>query len=248
MEEAVWNSSNLQDRALISRSQKGDLLAFEDLVRKYKPQLSSLVCWYAGPLADAEDILQLILCKVYFSLNSFDVNRPFYPWLRRIAVNRCSDERRRLRRRRVLTFAELDMEEAGAESDLPASRALTDVYYEDNQQRLHDVLRSVIAQLPEEHRQIIHLRHFQQFSYEEIGEMMHCTARAARVKSCRARMALRKLILKSSSEGSARSSSASIFQRLNDCCQKRYPNAQGSPKLPCLPAQSKSRRYIMRAE
>src|SRR5512139_3476208 len=112
MEETIWNPSNLQDRALISRSQNGDQLAFEDLVRKYYHQLLTLVCWHAGPSADTDDILQLILCKVYFSLKKFDINRPFYPWLRRIAVNRCFDEKRRLRRRRTLTFAELKLEEA----------------------------------------------------------------------------------------------------------------------------------------
>jgi RNA polymerase sigma-70 factor (ECF subfamily) len=118
MEEIIWSSSSLQDQALISRSQNGDQLAFETLVLKYRRQLLSLVCWHAGPAADADDILQLILCKVYFSLKSFDINRPFYPWLRRIAVNRCFDERRRLRRRKALTFAELELEGNGREMEL----------------------------------------------------------------------------------------------------------------------------------
>lgn len=248
MDEATWDLSNLQDRALISRTQSGDSLAFEDLVSKYRHQLSSLVSWYAGPAADAEDILQLILCKVYFSLQSFDLSRPFYPWLRRIAVNRCCDERRRLKRRRVLTFAELDLEEACAETDLPPLRSLSDSYYEDNQQKLHEALRSVIAQLPQEHRQIIHLRHFQQCSYEEIADRMECTPRAARVKACRARTALRKLILKSSSEKSEYSESDNLFQRLSNCRLKRDPQDARAAKLPGLPAQSRQRRYIMRAE
>ena len=102
METTIWDSSNLQDRSLISKSQNGDQVAFETLIQKYQHQLLSLVCWHAGPAADTDDLLQLIMCKVYFSLKSFDIDRPFYPWLRRIAVNRCCDERRRLRRRRSL--------------------------------------------------------------------------------------------------------------------------------------------------
>ena len=248
MEETIWNSSNLQDRALISRSQNGDQLAFEDLVRKYRHQLLSLVCWHAGPAADTDDILQLILCKVYFSLKSFDINRPFYPWLRRIAVNRCCDEKRRLRRRRTITFAELHLEEMGIEAELPDLRTLASAQFADSQQDLCDTLRAVIEQLSSEHRQVIILRHLQQCSYEEIGEIMKCTPRAARVKACRARAALRRLILKSSPAGSAYAPSSNLFQKLRACCRKDSTKELKPVRLPRLPAQYNSRRYVMRAE
>lgn len=248
MEETTWNSSNLQDRALISRSQNGDQLAFEDLVRKYQHQLLSLVCWHAGPAADTDDILQLILCKVYFSLKSFDINRPFYPWLRRIAVNRCCDERRRLRRRRTLTFAELKIEETCLESESPALRAMANTYYADNQRAMGDALRAVIEQLPDEHREVIILRHLQQISYEEIGEVLQCTPRAARVKACRARAALRRLILQSSPAGAADSVSSNFFQRLNSRRRKNSAKEIYSQRIPRLPAQANSRQYVMCAE
>jgi RNA polymerase sigma-70 factor (ECF subfamily) len=248
MEETIWNPSSLQDRALISRSQNGDQLAFEDLVRKYRQQLSTLVCWHAGPKADTDDILQLILCKVYFSLKSFDINRPFYPWLRRIAVNRCCDERRRLRRRRIRTFAELNLDETCIEAELPALRVMANSYYADNQGDLSDALRAVIEQLSQEHREVIILRHLQQSSYEEIGEIMKCTPRAARVKACRARAALRRLILKSSPAEASRTASCNLFQRLHACFGKDATKERSPVRMPCLPAQSNSRRYVMRAE
>jgi RNA polymerase sigma-70 factor (ECF subfamily) len=248
MEEMTWSISNLQDRALISRSQNGDQVAFEDLVRKYQHQLSILVCWHAGRAADTDDILQLILCKVYFSLKSFDINRPFYPWLRRIAVNRCCDERRRLRRRRTLTFAELEIEETCMESEIPALRALAKAHYADNEQNLGDALRAVLKQLSDEHRKVLSLRHLQQISYEEIGEALKCTPRAARVKTCRARAALRRLILKASPSGTADAESLNHLQRLNARNRKNPSNELHSTRIPRMPAQSNSRRYIMKAE
>jgi RNA polymerase sigma-70 factor, ECF subfamily len=248
MEETIWNPSNLQDRALISRSQNGDHLAFEDLVRKYYHQLIALVCWHAGPSADTDDILQLILCKVYFSLKKFDINRPFYPWLRRIAVNRCFDEKRRLRRRRALTFAELKLEESCIESELPYFRTMANAHYADNEQDMCDALREVIEQLSHEHREVIMLRHLQQISYEEIADILNCTPRAARVKACRARAALRKLILKSVPAEMEHSESFRFLQRLNDCYRKDGVNEPSPVCLPRLPAQSNSRRYVMRAE
>jgi RNA polymerase sigma-70 factor, ECF subfamily len=248
METTIWDSSNLQDRSLISKSQNGDQIAFETLIQKYQHQLLSLVCWHAGPAADTDDLLQLIMCKVYFSLKSFDINRPFYPWLRRIAVNRCCDERRRLRRRKILTFADLNLEETGIEAELPALRAISNSYYSDRQQDLNDALNAIIEQLPKEYREIINLRHLQQNSYEEIAEMLQCTPRAARVKACRARTALKKLILKSSSEETTQPATFNIFQRLSDCFRRDAAQMLPQTRIPRLPAQSNSRRYVMRAE
>ena len=248
MEETTWNISSLQDRSLISRSRNGDPLAFENLVRKYQNQLLSLICWHAGASADRDDILQLILCKVYFSLKSFDIDRPFYPWLRRIAVNRCCDERRRLRRRKILTFAELALEEDCIESELPALRVMANAYYSDSQRNLSDALHAVLEKLTKEHREIIILRHLQQASYEEIGETLCCTPRAARVKACRARAALRKLIVQWSPSETAASESIRFLRRIHTCRRKRSSGSALAARIPAMPAQANSRRYVMRAE
>jgi RNA polymerase sigma-70 factor (ECF subfamily) len=231
MEEMAWNPSNLQDRALISRSQEGDHGAFETLVRKYRNQLLTLVCWHAGPAADTDDILQLILCKVYFSLKSFDLDRPFYRWLRRIAVNRCCDERRRLRRRKALTFAELELEEGGLEAKRPLHAT---PYSAINQQEMSDMLRRVIALLPTEYREVIVMHHLQQMPYEEIGLALKCTPRAARVKACRARAALRKLLLGTSD---ACAPTRNPLQSLDACCKRNQPKnypASGPSRIPAF--------------
>jgi RNA polymerase sigma-70 factor (ECF subfamily) len=220
MNEATLNPSNLQDRALISRSQEGDHRAFETLVRKYQHQLLALVCWHAGPAADTDDILQLILCKVYFSLKQFDIDRPFYPWLRRIAVNRCFDERRRLRRRKALTFAELELEETGLEDERPV---YSSPYSAIRHQEMSEMLQKVIKMLPQEYQEVIILHHLQQMSYDEIGDILHCTPRAARVKACRARAALRRLLVGSSAAEADHSVSANFLQKLDACCRRNRP-------------------------
>jgi RNA polymerase sigma-70 factor, ECF subfamily len=222
MDETTWNPSNLQDRTLISRSQEGDHGAFEALIRKYQHQLLTLVCWHAGPAADTDDVFQLILCKVYFSLKKFDIDRPFYPWLRRIAVNRCCDERRRLRRRKALTFAELELEEAGLEAEHPV---YSSPYSAIGQQEMSDMLRRVIKLLPVEYQDIIILHHLQQMPYEEIGEILNCTPRAARVKACRARAALRKLLLGSSAAETDYPASNNFLQKLDACCRRNLPKS-----------------------
>jgi len=132
------------------------------------------------------------------------------------------------------------------DSELPALRVLANTCYENNQQDLGDALRAVIEQLCDEHREVIVLRHLQQISYEEIGEILHCTPRAARVKACRARAALRRLILKSSLSGADASTSLNLLLR---ACRRKNPVKEIRPtRIPRLPAQSHSRRYVMHAE
>jgi RNA polymerase sigma-70 factor, ECF subfamily len=195
MQETIWTPSSLQDRNLISLSKDGDHAAFESLMCKYQRHLLALVRCNVGQTADEDDLLQILICKVYFSLQSFDLSRPFYPWLRRIAINLCCDERRRLRRK-ALTFA--DLEYPGIEAKYPANSIN---YYSDvSRQEMSEMLRTVIGMLPKRYQEIITLHHLQQMSYEEIGSILNCTPRAARIKAFRARAALRSLLLEKSSE------------------------------------------------
>jgi len=192
---SVFEPSNMQDRTLISRTQNGDHIAFEELVQKYRHKLLNLVCWHTGPAADTEDIFQTILCKVYFSLKKFDLNRPFYPWLRRIAVNRCFDERRRLRRRKTITFAELGIDAPNGEAEIPSifsDKNLAD----ESRGDLSEMLAAALKRLPEDYQRVIVLHHLEQFPYEEIASILDCSPQAARVKACRARAALRRILVK----------------------------------------------------
>jgi RNA polymerase sigma-70 factor, ECF subfamily len=191
MQESIWNSSNQQDRNLISRSKEGDQTAFEALVCKYQHHLTVLVRRHAGPTPDGDDLLQRLMCKVYFSLKSFDIDRPFYPWLRRIAINLCCDERRRLRRN-ALTFAEL--EDPEIEPWHPIQ--LTNYHLSESRQETSEMMRTIIGMLSKQHQEVITLHHLQQRRYEEIGNILKCTPRAARVRAFRARAALRRLLMR----------------------------------------------------
>jgi RNA polymerase sigma-70 factor, ECF subfamily len=224
MQETIWNPSSLQDRTLISQSQKGDHGAFETLVRKYQNHLSALVRWHAGRTTDEDDLLQSLICKVYFSLESFDIDRPFYPWLRRIAVNLCLDERRRLRRK-ARTFVELEPEIVGAKAGRTGHGINS---YSASKQDIDDMLRMAIGMLSKRHQEVITLYHLQQISYEEIGAILKCTPRAARIRAFRAREALRKLFRKASAGEEQSSESRSMIQRLDDSCRNLIKSSRSN--------------------
>jgi RNA polymerase sigma-70 factor (ECF subfamily) len=192
----VWDESYSEDdRKLIVRCREGDQLAFEELVRKYQQTIFNLACHYVGYRDEVEDIAQKIFLKVYFSLPKFDIRRPFFPWLYRIAINQCYDELRRVRREKAHTFSELSLEETGSLEKL-ISASGTSAAVDENRQELHTLLHRVLEQLPDQQRLVIVLRDLEAVSYEKMAEILKCTEQAARLKVFRARSRLRTMLEK----------------------------------------------------
>ncbi len=192
----MWHETNpQQDRELVERCQAGDDTAFEFLVRKYQRDLFGLIYRTIGARAEAEDILQKVFAKMYFALPRFDVRRPFYPWIRRIAVNQCYDELRKARRRRTLTFTELNLQDSRIVEDLLREEAPGPALQE-GQEALHELLRRLLDHLPEKQRMALVMRDLEQAPYGNIARSLNCTEQAARLKVFRARMRLRTLMMR----------------------------------------------------
>jgi RNA polymerase sigma-70 factor (ECF subfamily) len=192
----VWRNENPEeDRELVRNSQAGDERAFEQLVQKYQQPVFNLIYHSLGPKTDVEDVAQKIFAKVYFSLGKFDHSRPFFPWLYRIATNQCHDEVRRIRRNRVFTFTDLNIEEAEridqliSQSEVPTPNA-------EEGQEIHALLLKMLDRLNKQQRTALVLRDIEDIPYERIAEIMNCSEQAARLKVFRARARLRDLVLK----------------------------------------------------
>lgn len=185
-----------EDRELVRRWKAGDESAFEEIVRKYQQTVFNVICHNIGYRNDVEDIAQKVFAKVYFSLAKFDNNRPFFPWLYRIAVNQSYDELRRLRRRKVLTFTELSLDETDRIEALMSKNAITPSSPEETRE-LQELLLKMLGQLPEQQRIAIVLRDLEDMPYEQMAQVLKCTEQAARLKVFRARSRLRELLEKS---------------------------------------------------
>jgi RNA polymerase sigma-70 factor (ECF subfamily) len=190
----VWKESDPdEDLKLVALCQKGDPLAFEELVRKYQQTVLNLACHYIGYRSEAEDVAQKIFTKVYFSLPRFDVRRPFFPWLYRIAINQCYDELRQIRRQKVHSFSELSLEETRSVENLISQNESAFVPDEDRQE-MHALLKKMLDQLPDQQRLAIVLRDLEAIPYSKMAELLKCTEQAARLKVFRARARLKTMM------------------------------------------------------
>ena len=80
---------------LVTRSQQGDLDAFEDLVARYERKVYTIAYRFMGNHEDASDLAQEAFLKAYQSINKFRGDSSFATWISRIVVNVCKDELRK---------------------------------------------------------------------------------------------------------------------------------------------------------
>ncbi len=192
----MWRKENTaEDLDLVRRCQSGDDTAFEELVRKYQQTLFNVIHHNMGRRNDVEDIAQKIFSKLYFSLRKFDANRPFFPWVYRIAINQCYDELRRTRRRRSITFSELNLEETENIENLLKQDEVQETSAEERKE-LHELLYKMLDRLPEKQRKALVLRDLEDVPYDQMAQLLQCTEQAARLKVFRARNRLRDLVVK----------------------------------------------------
>lgn len=86
---------------LVRRSQRGDRVAFAELFRRHRGDVSRLVFRMLGPTADAEDVVQEVFLQVHKSLAEFRGQAKFTTWLHRVTVNVVLMVRRAARSRPV---------------------------------------------------------------------------------------------------------------------------------------------------
>jgi len=84
-----------RDAALVERFQDGDEQAFADLYQRYFGRLRRYCQCRLGDHHDAEEAAQEALVRAYRALPTFGGYRRFYPWVRVIAANVCTDRCRR---------------------------------------------------------------------------------------------------------------------------------------------------------
>jgi RNA polymerase sigma-70 factor (ECF subfamily) len=176
--------SDLTDETqLIERSLGGDSQAFGELVYRYQDRLYSAVVHIVHCRAEAEDVVQEAFVQAYVKLESFKHNSRFYTWLYRIAVNVSISHRRR---RKVELSIEQNRDATGDEPLDAFTSPSEPMELAERKQKLERAL----ALLSEEHRSIIVLRHMEEFSYEEIANILEISVGTVRSRLHRARAQL----------------------------------------------------------
>src|SRR5215211_4293920 len=104
----------LDEAELVERARRGDLEAWETLVRTYQGIAFRTAYLLAGNAADAEEAAQDGFVKAHRALGRFRRGAALKPWLLRIVANEARNRRRSAARRERLTLREASEEETAA--------------------------------------------------------------------------------------------------------------------------------------
>src|SRR5437868_7020622 len=86
LKERVTTTEN-DDLVWVHACKRGDVAAFEELVKKYDRKLFRIVQHLTHNREDAEDVVQEAFLKAFQHLDQFQENAKFSTWLIRIAMN-----------------------------------------------------------------------------------------------------------------------------------------------------------------
>jgi RNA polymerase sigma factor (sigma-70 family) len=141
----------LEDVELIERAKSGEVMAYEELVRRYQ-DVAVRTAHVISPDGDAEDAVQDAFVKAYAALSRFRVEAPFRPWLLRIVANEARNRRRSAGRRAGLALRAAEDRRPGDAAPSPESAVLAG--------ETRRALLAAINGLRDEDREIIGARYF----------------------------------------------------------------------------------------
>lgn len=179
-----------EEKALIERCKRGDLAAFNDLVRKYEKQVYNFAYRLTGNYDDANDVAQDAFLRVFNAIGSFRGDASFSTWLFRITTNVFLDERKRAKAHPHASLDEyLELEESSVARQIEDPSPTPEAVLEESERA--QFLQQAIGGLPEYQRAMVTLYHGQQKSYEEIAEIMDLPIGTVKSRLNRARLALK---------------------------------------------------------
>jgi RNA polymerase sigma-70 factor, ECF subfamily len=163
------------DIALVRRCQKGDALAFEQLVIKYRSKVFSMIYGMVQNEQDAWDLAQEGFIKAWRSIHRFKGQASFYTWLYRIVTNVAIDS---LRRKGFKKTAEFDDHIAASEVE-PGSKTVPTPdplpHHGLEREEIRQRIEQAISRLSPEHRAVIVMKEIEELQYNEIAEALGCS-------------------------------------------------------------------------
>jgi len=175
------------DNELAVSALNGNERDFREIISRYRPRIISIWLRMLKNSTEATEAAQDTFVKIYFHLRDYDPEKGFGSWAASIAINECRD-RLRKRARFSQTFREL----SDRDTDLAQSRADTD--YESK--RRVQLVEKAIEQLPGKLKEVLVLKAYSEYSYEEIAEILKIKTGTVMSRLFRAREKLTEMLEK----------------------------------------------------
>jgi len=168
------NLGKQSDAELLALYSAGEEAAFREIVNRYKNPLYAFLRHFLNRQDLIEDVFQETFLQLFTSRDSFDTSRPLRPWLFTIAANKAKDALRKQQKITAIPIGVIaDSQEMSFGNVLNILTSDQAVPYEDverDETALH--VRRIIADMPENLREILILAYFNKFSYKQMAQIL----------------------------------------------------------------------------
>lgn len=189
MQNKAAEFGEIPDDELVTETQKGNDMAFAELIRRHQGSCRKLAISILKDRQDAEDEVQNALWKAFQHIGQFQRDSKFSTWLTRIVVNQCLMRLRQGRRAKWLFIDEVQIGDDVMTLDLPDVRASPEK--ELGQSEIASVLNREICRIPPLLRNVFLLRDIQEMPMPDVAEKLGISVAAAKSRLLRARIELR---------------------------------------------------------
>ena len=178
---------------LVKRAQRGDMPAYDELVRRHQERIYATIYHMTSNHEDANDLAQESFVKAFQALKSFMGGSSFYTWLYRIAVNKTINFLKQRRNRVHISLNDLDFN-AEHDPDLMALISDKTPLREAGLNELQNKLNAALMKLSEPHRLVVVLHDVQGLSHDKIAKVMDCNIGTVRSRLFYARQQLQSIL------------------------------------------------------
>lgn len=158
----------MTDEELVVLYAKGNNPAFDVLLNRYKSSVHSYIYYIIRDRDLTEDIFQETFVKVIMTIKQgrYTESGKFKAFIMRIAHNLVIDNFRQERNENTISNDEVDV-------DLFNDVRLCDGTIEDNmiQNQVFDDVKKMVKHLPENQREVLEMRYYQDLSFKEIADI-----------------------------------------------------------------------------
>jgi len=169
-----------EDLKLVSESRQGSRASFERLLLRYEKSIFNAAYRILRDYEDAKDVTQNVFLKAFQNLEHFDEKHRFFSWIYRIALNESINLCKS--RRRFDPAEDARIEVRNTPENLLSRK------------ELGGVIQAALMSLEFDYRVVIVLRHFNDFSYQEMGEILEIPEKTVKSRLFTARTLLREIL------------------------------------------------------
>jgi RNA polymerase sigma-70 factor (ECF subfamily) len=166
------------DEGLMAKVARGDEVAFRQLSRRHVSAMVGLARRVLGNAADAEDVVQEAMLRVWTHAPRWQPLAAFRTWLTRVVVNLCLDRKRRK--------PWVDLEAAGEIADpAPSVPEIAE------QHEREQALTAAIGELPDRQRTAVLLTYSEGMTNAQVAEVLDTSVSAVETLLIRGKKTLR---------------------------------------------------------